>query len=242
MRRLAAALLLPAACLAACATPSRIPPEGREALVRSMARQPRYLRVAAYVAPFFGDPTRLLLSDRMPAELVQLVPGRDGPLPAPVPARILIPGTPVFVDSLQFPTGTPGWSRAEGTPRGNPWLLVTVEGVSQPAVVVLPGETSRPEDLLAAIDRLLTPQDPSMAFADLPDPVRDAIRARSPVEGMHRDDVAMAWGLPDRITADRATRLEEWAWSGGKRRAVFQDDRLVRIEGGKAPARGRTAD
>ena len=238
MRCLAAALLL----VAACAPPSRIPTEGRESLVRSVARQPRHLRVAAYVAPFFGDPSRLLLSDRMPAEFALRVAGPEGPLPAPTPLRTLIPGTPVFIDTLQFPTGAPGWGRPAGTPRESPWLLVTVEGETRPAVVVLSGETTRPEDLVAEIDRLLSPEDPSTTFADLPEPVRDAIRARSPVEGMHRDAVAMAWGFPDRIATDRATRLEEWSWAGGKRRAVFQDDRLVRLEGGKTTPKSRPGD
>ena len=109
-------------------------------------------------------------------------------------------------------------------------------------MVVLSGETTRPEDLVAEIDRLLSPEDPSTTFADLPEPVRDAIRARSPVEGMHRDAVAMAWGFPDRIATDRATRLEEWSWAGGKRRAVFQDDRLVRLEGGKTTPKSRPGD
>ena len=43
------------ALLSACVPPSEVPPEGRETVVRSLARQPRYLRVAVYVGPFFGD-------------------------------------------------------------------------------------------------------------------------------------------------------------------------------------------
>ena len=49
MRRLAVVAAL--ALLPACVPPSQLPPEGRESVVRSLARQPRYLRVAVYVAP-----------------------------------------------------------------------------------------------------------------------------------------------------------------------------------------------
>ena len=237
MRRLAVAVSL--ALLSGCVPPSQLPPEGRETVVRTLARQPRYLRVAVYVAPFFGDGSRLLLSDRPVSEL-QVLEAPDGKSITPPPAiRILPPGTPVFVDGVQFPTGTVAWSRPLTTPRYNPWLLATVEGLDKPAVLVLATESTRAVDVLAEVGRVLTQDDPTAIFAALPDSVRDAIREKTVVEGMTREATAMAWGYPDRIVIDRPARTEEWHWTNSTRKASFLDDRLVRTDGGKGSTRGK---
>jgi hypothetical protein len=236
MRRLAVVAAL--ALLPACVPPSQLPPEGRESVVRSLARQPRYLRVAVYVAPFFGDGSRVLLSDRPVGEL-QVLESPDGsPITPPAATRILSPGTPVFVDGVQFATGTVAWSRPITTPRYNPWLLATVEGVAKPAVLVLATESTSAADVLAEVGRVLTPDDPTAIYAALPESVRDAIREKALVEGMTREAVAMAWGYPDRIVMDRPARTEEWYWTNSTRKAVFQDDRLVRLDSGKGKPKG----
>jgi len=228
MRRLAAAPLALLGLLASCAPPSVLPAEGRESVVRSLSRQPRYLRVAVYVGPFFGDGSRVLLTDRPISELSLLESPGGQPILPPAPTRILPPGTPVFVDSVQFPTGATLWSRPVTTPRYNPWLLASVEGERRPAVLVLSSESQSAEDVVAEVGRVLTSDDPAPVFAALPEPVRDAIREKALVEGMTRQAAAMAWGYPDRIVMDRPTQSEEWFWTGGNRRAAFQDDRLVR--------------
>jgi hypothetical protein len=236
MRRLAVVAAL--ALLPACVPPSQLPPEGRESVVRSLARQPRYLRVAVYVAPFFGDGSRVLLSDRPVGEL-QVLESPDGsPITPPAATRILSPGTPVFVDGVQFATGTVAWSRPITTPRYNPWLLATVEGVAKPAVLVLATESTSAADVLAEVGRVLTPDDPTATYAALPESNRDAIREKALVEGMTREAVAMAWGYPDRIVMDRPARTEEWHWTNSTRKAVFQDDRLVRLDSGKGKPKG----
>jgi hypothetical protein len=236
MRRLAVVAAL--ALLPACVPPSQLPPEGRETVVRSLARQPRYLRVAVYVAPFFGDGSRVLLSDRPVGEL-QVLESPDGtPITPPKATRILSPGTPVFVDGVQFATGTIAWSRPITTPRYNPWLLATVEGVAKPAVLVLATENTSASDVLAEVGRVLTPDDPTATYAALPESVRDAIREKALVEGMTREAVAMAWGYPDRIVMDRPARTEEWHWTNSTRKAVFQEERLVRLDSGKGKPKG----
>ncbi len=237
MRRLAVVATL--ALLSSCVPPSQIPPEGRETVTRSLARQPRYLRVAVYVAPFFGDASRVLISDRPVSEL-QVLEAPDGkPISPPPATRVLPPGTPVFVDEVQFPTGTVAWSRPLTTPRYNPWLLASVVGVGKPAVLVLSTESSSAEDVLAEVGRVLTPDDPTTVYRALPDSIRDAIREKALVEGMTREATAMAWGYPDRIVMDRPARTEEWFWNNSSRKASFQDDRLVRLDSGKGAARGK---
>ena len=237
MRRVAVAAAI--ALLSACVPPSQLAPEGRETVVRSLSRQPRYLRVAVYVAPFFGDGSRVLISDRPVAEL-QVLESPDGKSITPPPAtRILPPGTPVFVDVVQFPTGTIAWSRPLTTPRYNPWLLATVEGVGKPAVLVLSTENKSASDVLAEVGRVLTADDPTAVYAALPESVREAIRQKTIAEGMTREAVGMAWGYPDRIVMDRPARTEEWSWTNSTRKASFQDDRLVRVDSGKGSPRGK---
>jgi hypothetical protein len=235
-RRIVAASL---ALLASCAPPSLLPAEGRETVVRSLSRQPRYLRVAVYVGPFFGDGSKVLLSDRVVTELSVLESPSGQPILPPAPTRILPPGTPVFVDSVQFPTGSTLWSRPVTTPRYNPWLLASVSGEPLGAVLLLSSESQSAEDVLAEVGRVLTTDDPTPVFAALPESVREAIREKTLVEGMTRQAVGMAWGYPDKIVMDRPARSEEWFWNGGNRRATFQDDRLVRHESGKGIQKGR---
>jgi len=238
--RLAAVAI--ASLLASCATAVQVAPEGRETVIRSLARQSRYLRVAVYVSPFFDDPGRVLLSDR-PVEELAALQGPDGaPLVPPPPRRVLLPGTPVFVDTVQFPTGAVLWKRSAQTPRRNPWLLGWADGESRPAVLLLTAGTGRAEDLLAEAGRVLTEDDPTPLFRELPESQRDAVRRKELVEGMSRAAASMAWGFPDRMVIEQASSTEEWSWSGGDRRATFLDDRLVRFSRKGAAPPPRSAD
>jgi len=67
-------------------------------------------------------------------------------------------------------------------------------------------------------------------FAALPQDQRDAIGRKELIEGMGLRAVEMAWGLPERRRIDRPASTEEWTWPDGKRKAFFQDERLVRWE------------
>lgn len=227
--------VLPAAALAlaACAATPRVPAQGREQVIESLSRQARFLAVAAYLSPFYADGSRLLLSVRSPAETpVTQEPG--GPtLPAPTPRRVLLPGTPVWVESVQFPTAGVLLGRPSGTPRDDPWLVTQVSGEQRPAILLLSPNLTRAEDLIAQAGRVLTPDDPTQLFLRLPASHRDAIGRKEVVEGMGATAVTMSWGHPDRIVQDRTTGQEEWTWRGGgggsDRKATFQDERLVRF-------------
>ncbi len=235
MRRLAALAAL--VLFSACVPPSRLTPEGRETATRALSRQARYLRVAVYVAPFFGDGSRLLVSDRPVGELRLLETPEGSPITPPAATRVLPPGTPVFVDGVQFPTGTIPWSRPLTTPRYNAWVLLSVEGLPKPAVLVLSNDLASADDVLAEVGRVVTPDDPTAVYAALPESIREAIREKSVVDGMTREAVAMAWGYPYKIVMDRPARTEEWSWTSSPRKASFLDDRLVRYEPGKANGR-----
>jgi hypothetical protein len=230
MRRallLTAAALLP---LLGCTAPAAIPDAERGRVDHELAGQERFLRVAAYVAPFWGDRTKLLLTDQPPADLHLIETTAGAPIPAPAPERVLAPGTAVRVRHVEFPTGWLIAKRVVMTPRYNPWVYVDVPGETRPLVVVLSQTAATFDDVRAEVSQILSADDPSSFFRALPQEQRDAILKKDLVEGMSQRAIEMAWGLPERKRIDRPAGTEEWTWPGAKRRVFVKDDRLVRWE------------
>jgi hypothetical protein len=226
LRPLAAALLL--APLAACAPRLAIPEADQARAVRELRDARRFLRVAVWSGPFYGDKTKVFVTDRFPAEIDLLETPSGERVAPPASERILAPGTPVTGLDLEFPTAMAFTSRAVMTPRYEPWLLFRIPGDDRVHVLVLSRAAPTADDLLAEVDRVLSTNDPSPALKALPPAIRDAVLRKELAEGMSRLAASMAWGVPDRIVVDRPARTEDWTWTGGKRRAFFQDDRLVR--------------
>jgi hypothetical protein len=220
-----------AALLAAACTPRTVVPDvERERSRAALEGQSRYLRASHTVHPLFGDPSLRLLLDAPPAE-VDLLRGATGDVTAPPPAELTLPpGTPVRVLKVEFPTAGVIARRVVTTPRYHPWVYLQVGGDARGHVLVLPQTVATADDLVAEAGRSLVADDPTPSFQAMPDAHRDAIRRKELLEGMTTLGVEMAWGLPERRVVDRPTGTEEWVWPGGKRRAFFADDRLVRWE------------
>ena len=229
MRRPRAAWLLALAVAAACAPRAVIPDAERERVERELAGERRFARVALYEAPLWGDRTKALLSDEPVDELELVLSAGGTPIPPPPAERVVPPGTPARIVQIEFPTGWTIARRVVMTPRYHPWAYVEVPGDPRPHVVVLQQTAVSFEDVRAELDRVLTRDDPSSLFSALPEEQRAAIRRKELVEGMGPRAVEMAWGLPERKKIDRPAATEEWAWPG-KRRAFFQEERLLRWE------------
>ena len=228
MRALLAALALG---LLSARTPRAVIPDSEREKVRTeLEGKPRWLRVAVYVAPFWEDRSKLLLSDAPLADL-DLVEKPDGtPLPPPAAERILVPGTPLRLVEVEFPTGWIIAKRVVVSPRYHPWALLEQAGEKRTPVLVLSQTDVTLDDVKVELDRILATDDPSSLFAALPAEQRDAISRKELVEGMSPRAVEMAWGFPERRRIDRPAATEEWIWPGGKRKAFFQDERLQRWE------------
>jgi hypothetical protein len=224
---LVASALLP---LAAC-TPRAVIPDAERARVASeFDGQRRYLRVAAYAEPLWGDKSKLLVTDQ-PGDELDLVESAGGaPVPPPAFERIVAPGTPVRIVEVEFPTGWAIARRVVMSPRYHPWAILEVSGDARPHVVVLSQTAVTFEDVRGELDRLLTTDDPTSALEGLPREHKDAILQKQLVEGMSARAVEMAWGLPERRKIDKPAATEAWTWPGAKRKAFFQDERLVRWE------------
>lgn len=218
------------AALAACAPRAVIPDSERERVRRELGGEQRWLRAAAYAAPLWGDHSRLLLSDQPLSELELVLSAGGEPIAPPPAERIVPPGTPVRILEVEFPTGWIIAKRVIMTPRYHPWVFVEVPGDARPHVVVLSQLAVTFEDVRAELDRILTRDDPSSLLAALPAEHRAAVLKKELAEGMSPRAVELAWGLPERKKIDRPAATEEWTWPAGKRKAFFQDERLVRWE------------
>jgi hypothetical protein len=172
----------------------------------------------------------MFVTDAMPEEVDLLETTGGEPVPPPPAERILAPGTAVRISEIEFPTGWTIAKRVVMTPRYHPWVVLEVPGDARPHVLVLSQTAASIDEVRAEVDRILSTDDPSSLFAALPPEHRGAILKKELTEGMSQRAVEMAWGLPERKKIDRPTRHEEWTWPDGKRRAVFQDDRLARWE------------
>jgi hypothetical protein len=219
-----------AATLLACAPRAVIPDAERERVRRELTGEARWLRVAAYAAPLWGDTSKVLLSDQPLAELDLVETTGGTPVPPPAAEKILPPGTAVRISDVEFPTGWVIAKRVVMSPRYHPWVLVEVPGDRRPHVVVLSQTAASYEDVRGELDRLLAKDDPTAALAALGDEQRAAVLRKELLEGMSPRAAEMAWGLPEKKRIDRPSSTEDWSWPGGKRRAFFQDDRLVRWE------------
>jgi hypothetical protein len=216
--------------LGACAPRAVIPDAERQRVSTQLDGQQRWLRVAAWVGPFWRDSGKLLLTDVPPDELDLVQTTGGAPIPPPAAERVLAPGTSVRIREIEFPTGWIIARRVVMSPRYHPWVLLDVAGDARPHVIVLPQTAASFDDVRGELERLLSTDDPTRVYAALPQEQRNAIMKKQLVEGMSARAVEMAWGLPERKRIDRPSGTEEWSWPGGKRRVFLADERLVRWE------------
>jgi len=229
MRRL---IMLPLVLASAgCFPRSTLPEADRRQVARAFEGRRLFLKVAVHVAPFFGDASQLLASDQPLSELDLLQTGDGTPIAPPRAERILPPGTPLLVRDVELPTGWIIAKRVIMTPRYHPWVRLELAGETRHLIIVLPQNLETFEDVRAYVDRYLGPLDPTEALKELPDPQRQAVLRKELTEGMGPRTVEMSWGYPERRIIDRPSGAESWTWPGERRRASFQDERLVKWEG-----------
>jgi hypothetical protein len=229
--------------LAACAPRVTVPEEERQRASRELQGQLRFAKVALYVAPLFGDSSKLLVSDQPLEELDLLESARGTPIAPPPAERVLLPGTPLRVQGVEFPTGWLIARRVVMTPRYHPWVYLALDGEARPLVAVLSQTLTTAEEVRGELDRMVGTADAGPAFRGLPELQRAAIALKRPVEGMTPQALEMAWGYPERKLVDRPAATEEWTWPGNRRQAFLRDGKLlrwsVRPEEGAAPRSGR---
>ncbi|MBZ4374041.1 hypothetical protein [Corallococcus sp. AS-1-6] len=238
-RSLSSRLLVPlvvAAAAAGCASATRMSPEDRASLDRSLSGPDaeQYLRVSAYLTPFFGDASKRLLTP-YPPEDVRLVDDTQGKPINPGPIQAILPaGSRVRISKVEFPTAWVVTERVLYSPRTWPWVYVTVEGApaGEQVVLVLPPNLDRPDAFRAELGNTLSPHPLTEQLNGFSAAVREAVRTKKLVPDMPADAVRMAWGPPESVrrTLEGTAKNEEWRYTGERRKAFLSDGRLVRAE------------
>ena len=213
---------------AGCVPRASVPNVERQRAERELEGERRFSKVALWVGPFFGDNTKLLVSDSPFSELDLLETTEGKPIAPPRAERVLLPGTRVQIEKVEFPTAWIIAQRVVLTPRYHPWVYVRVDGEPRPLVVVLPQTLATANDVRLEVERVLGGSDLTPAFRALPDPERAAIAHKQPLEGMAATALEMAWGYPEKKVIDRPAGTEEWSWPEGRRKAFLRDGKLVR--------------
>lgn len=225
-------LALPA--LAGCASASLLPDEERIELTRELEGRPMHLRASLHVLPFFSDTTRRLVSPLPPDSIELLVDPSGEPILPGQPEGLLPLGQKVRVEKVEFPTSLVVTRRPLYSPRTVPWIYLSVAGEprGRPYVAVLRQGIKTRDEFLAAVDQILSPQDPSPELERYPAEVRAAIREKRLVRGMDAQAVTLAWGRPERIRQEwvEGVKSETWTWPLGKRHATLRDGRLSKAE------------
>ena len=234
MKRIFAALAL-ALAFAGCASHTRVPDADRLQLDRTLPGRTFYLRHAMYVGPFWSEADKLFLSDGVPGEIPWVVNPAGVPIEPGAPFAVVPAGTRVRIRKLALPTGFDVTTRNPFGPRYNAWLFVDVEGQPRdPApVILLRRDLESQAQVMAEIDRWLSPDDLAPALAQLTPDVRKAVDEKRLVEGMPAEAVSMAWGYPERkeMRPSAEGRVEEWSWPFGKRQARIVGGRLISWDG-----------
>jgi hypothetical protein len=221
--------LLPVLCLAAaaCFPRASVPEAERARASRELEGERRFVKVALFAGPFFGDNTKLLVSDSPFSELDLLQTTGGQPITPPEAQRVILPGATVRIEKVEFPTGFLIAKRVVMTPRYHPWVYLRMEGEARPLVVVLPQTLADADAVRLELERVLGTVDPSPALQALPPPQRSAVARKVPLEGMAPQALEMAWGYPEKKVIDRPSNSEEWSWAEGRRRATFSEGKLA---------------
>jgi len=227
---------------AGCAS-TRVSSRDRMQVQLSVVGEPRQLAMSLYVAPFFRDGSRRLLSAEPPEETELLVTPRNEPIdPGPV-QEILPAGTPVRVTAVEFPTAWNSFWRPLMTPRDRVWLELAVAGRPLPPVfvVMLPPDPASGDDVTKAMERVLTAKDVSHEVGAMSEADKRAVATKKLEAGLTLRAIELALGPPNlrKIHGDGTSVAEEWTWTGnaGPRTAYLKDGVVERVElPAKAPA------
>ena len=236
--------LLLAAALCGCATARTVSEDDRHSLERAWDGKAAYLRSSLNVLPFFGEADKRLVSPLYP-DSIQLPAGAAGAqalLPGPVESVVPM-GAQVRIEKLEFPTSLWASPRPLHTPRGCPWVYLSLPGVprGQTYVAVLRASMTTREEVLAALGDLFSFDEPSLWLKNAGPETRKAIEEKRLLAGMDGEQVLLSWGRPERIRQDLESpacppdnascirspvRVETWTWPLGVRTATFKDGRL----------------
>ena len=192
------------------------------------------MRLSFYVTPFFGDPSRKLIT-ALPPDEVRLSLRSGGQPAEPGAAERIIPaGERVRITNVEFPTTAVLAERPLHTPRTLPWIYLRQTGGREelPLILLLRPEIRSDDEFVAELQRYLSDGDVAATYARWSEVVQQAVRSKTALVDMPAEALEMAWGYPaqKQISFVNGIKREEWVYWGERRRAHLADGRLVRFE------------
>ena len=230
MDRTRGATLAALLTLAGCAG-APLPDADRLSLTRGFEGKVFYLRASLNVMPFFADGGKHLVSPLFPDSILLLADAKGAPVaPGPV-EEVLRMGTQVRVEKVEFASGLAVTRRPPNTPRQSPWVWLSLPGRarSRPYIAVLRHNLASREEYLAAMNDLLSEEEPSLWLKNVSPEARAAIEKKELLPGMDADAVVLCWGRPMQIKQelDAGARVETWTWAPKVRSATFREGKLT---------------
>ncbi|MBE2252420.1 MAG: hypothetical protein IAE78_23005 [Myxococcus sp.] len=222
--------------LSGCATSQVfVPPEQAAALQRSLAGEERYLRIAFFGTPFFGDSTKKLLSPVSPDQ-VRALNNPDGTPVSPGPVeRVFAPGTAARVLKVEFPTAYAMSERVLYTPRTLAWVYLDVAGTpkqSPPYILLLRPGLKDEHEVLSEVERYLSKEPVKPLLDGFTETVRAAVLEKKAIVDMPAEALEMAWGYPEqkRFELEGTVKKETWLYAEGRRQAVLRDGKVAELK------------
>jgi len=217
------------ALTASCATVS-LPEHARAAVESSLLNKPRQLAVSVWVAPFFHDASRRLVTVAPPDETDLVVTPRGEPIRPGAALEVLPAGTKVRVLRFDHPDALSLLQRPLVSPRECTWveLLVEGRGADVSYVFVAPPDVDTEDELNAALAPLLTTNDVRAEVAALPALDRHAVLGKLALPGTGTRALELALGSPyyRKRFGDGSALVETWTFRSDAR------DREVRVKNG----------
>ncbi len=228
--------------LVACATPTKLSSYQRSLVELRFKGHERELATSMYVAPFYRDSSRRLLTVAPPMEVVLLMTPDGKPI-FPGPAQEVLPaGTRVTILDVNFPTRWSNLTRPLFTPSDRPWVEVAVAGRPASLTYVLPirPDVKSDEDVAQEIGKFLTRDDVAGEISKLPAADQLAIRTKRLVTGVSTKALLLAFGTPNQrnIYGQGTHVAEDWSWesdTGVVRQAHVEDGKVTRVAPPKTP-------
>jgi hypothetical protein len=203
-------------------------------LQRALAGEERFLKIAFFSTPFFGDATKKLLSPVAPEQL-RLLSNADGtPMNPGRTERVFGPGTVVRILKVEFPTAYVMSERVLYTPRSLAWVYLDIAGTpkgSPASILVLRPGLADENEVRTEIDRYLSKEDVTATMGTFSEPVRAAILEKRALVDMTSTALEMAWGYPEtkKVELDGSVKQETWTWPDRTRVAVLRDGRVSEL-------------
>lgn len=227
-KHLPALLVVAFTSASACATVS-LPERERWGVDAVLVNRPQQLAMSLWVAPFFHDGTRRLLTTQPPDETTLVVTPRGEPIPPGAALEVLPAGTRVRVLRVDHPDWLSLLQRPLLAPRERTWVELVVDGrgAETSYVLVLPPDVDSRDALLAALAPMLTDRDVRAEIAALPPLDRHAVLGKLALPGMGVRALELALGKPyyRRRFGDGVAQVEEWTWRSDvrDRRVIVRD-------------------